>query len=146
MSPPEMPFALAGGQIDAYCVAEPFGAKAVTSDVGRPLFKSEELWADSLCRGLVLTEKFIEERSQDAKKFVENYKAAGRNLTKERSQVVARKYFSADEKTLKLSLEWIRYDDLEITRKDYDELVEKVKTNGLSDEPPTYDDFVETDF
>ncbi|MBR4105670.1 MAG: hypothetical protein IKK39_16630, partial [Thermoguttaceae bacterium] len=28
----------------------------------------------------------------------------------------------------------------------YDELVEKVKTNGLSDEPPTYDDFVETDF
>ena len=89
-APPEMPAALAGGQIDAYCVAEPFGAKAVTLDVGRPLFKSEELWADSLCRGLVLTEQFIDERSEDAKKFVENYKAAGRCLTKERSQVVAK--------------------------------------------------------
>lgn len=146
LAPPEMPAALASGQIDAYCVAEPFGAKAVTLDVGKPLFKSEELWRDSLCCGLVLTDRFIETRREDAKTFVENYKAAGRNLTKERAQVVAKEYLSADDETLKLSLEWIRYDDLEITREDYDALVAKVKANGLSDEPPTYDDFVEVDF
>ena len=77
LAPTEMPSALAGGQIDGYCVAEPFGAKAVSLGAGKVLFTSEELWEDSLCCGLVLTDKFIEERESDAKTFVESYKQAG---------------------------------------------------------------------
>lgn len=78
LSPTEMPSALAGGQIDGYCVAEPFGAKAVSLGAGKVLFTSEELWENSLCCGLVLTDKFIEERESDAKTFVESYKQAGK--------------------------------------------------------------------
>lgn len=39
-------------------------------------------------------------------------------------------------------LEWISYNDLDITQDIYNSLVEKVKTYGLSDNPPTYEDFV----
>ena len=47
MAPTEMPAALQSGQIDGYCVAEPFGAKAVDAGIGQVFATSEELWGDS---------------------------------------------------------------------------------------------------
>lgn len=146
LAPTEMPSALAGGQIDGYCVAEPFGAKAVSLGAGKVLFTSEELWEDSLCCGLVLTDKFIENRNEDARAFVESYKQAGQNLTKEQAMETATKYLNQEEDVLELSLQWISYDDLEITEENYSTLTEKVKAYGLSENPPSYADFVKNDF
>lgn len=142
LAPPEMPSALASGQIDGYCVAEPFGAKAVLLNVGKPLLTSEELWEDSLCCALVLNDKFIEKRPEDAKKFVASYKAAGKSLSKERAKEIGRKYLEQDDAVLETSLQWISYDDLDITPEIYASLVERVKEYGLSENPPSYDDFV----
>ena len=141
-----MPSALAGGQIDGYCVAEPFGAKAVSMGAGKVLFTSEELWKDSLCCGLVLTDSFIENHSENAKTFVNSYKQAGQNLTKEQAMKTAEKYLNQDKNVLELSLQWISYDDLEITEENYSTLTEKVKEYGLSENPPSYADFVKNDF
>ena len=44
LAPSEMPSSLASGAIDGYCVAEPFGAQAVTQEFGNVLAQSEELW------------------------------------------------------------------------------------------------------
>lgn len=146
LAPTEMPSALASGQIDGYCVAEPFGAMGVSLGAGKVLYSSEELWPDSLCCGLVLTDKFIEERPEQAKEFVQSYKAAGNNLDKEKAKEVAKKYLSQTDDVLDISLQWISYNDLDITEETYDQLVERVKEYGLSDNPPTYSDFVKTDF
>lgn len=146
LAPTEMPSALAGGQIDGYCVAEPFGAKAVSLGAGKVLFTSEELWEDSLCCGLVLTDEFIENRNEDARTFVESYKQAGQNLTKEQAMKTATKYLNQEEDVLELSLQWISYDELEITEENYSTLTEKVKAYGLSENPPSYADFVKNDF
>ena len=146
LAPTEMPSALAGGQIDGYCVAEPFGAKAVSMGAGKVLFTSEELWKDSLCCGLVLTDSFIENHSENAKTFVNSYKQAGQNLTKEQAMKTAEKYLNQDKNVLELSLQWISYDDLEITEENYSTLTEKVKEYGLSENPPSYADFVKSDF
>lgn len=146
LAPTEMPSALAGGQIDGYCVAEPFGAKAVSMGAGKVLFTSEELWKDSLCCGLVLTDSFIENHSENAKTFVDSYKQAGRNLTKEQAMETATKYLNQDKNVLALSLQWIFYDNLEITEENYSTLIEKVKEYGLSENPPSYADFVKNDF
>ena len=43
LSPSEMPSSLASGVIDGYCVAEPFGAQAVSQGFGHVLYNSEEL-------------------------------------------------------------------------------------------------------
>ena len=40
------------------------------------------------------------------------------------------------------SLQWISYDDLEITEDNYDTLSEKMKQYGLNENPPTFGDFV----
>ena len=146
LAPTEMPSALASGQIDGYCVAEPFGAMGVSLGVGKVLYNSEELWDDSICCGLVLTDKFIAERPEDAKNFVSSYKAAGNSLTQEEAKKVAAKYLSQSEEVLDISLKWISYNDLDITEDTYNKLVDKVKEYGLSDNPPTYTEFVKNDF
>ncbi len=146
LAPTEMPSALAGGQIDGYCVAEPFGAKAVSLNAGKVLFESKELWENSLCCGLVLTDKYIKNNPENARVFTESYKEAGENLTKEKALETAEKYLSQEKEVLELSLQWIAYDNLDITEDDYTVLAEKVKSYGLSDNPPSYADFVKNDF
>ncbi|MBP5223272.1 MAG: ABC transporter substrate-binding protein [Lachnospiraceae bacterium] len=146
LAPTEMPSALASGQIDGYCVAEPFGAMGVSIGAGKVLFGSEELWKDSICCGLVLTDKFIEDRPEDAKAFVESYKKAGNALDKEKAKEVAKKYLGQSDEVLDISLQWISYNDLDITEEIYEKLAEKVKAYGLSDNPPAYADFVKNDF
>lgn len=146
LAPTEMPSALAGGQIDGYCVAEPFGAKAVSLNAGKVMFESAELWEDSLCCGLVLTDKFIEKNLENAKIFTESYRQAGQNLTKEKALETAEKYLSQEKEVLELSLQWISYDNLDITEENYNILTEKVKAYGLSENPPSYADFVKNDF
>lgn len=146
LAPTEMPSALASGQIDGYCVAEPFGAMSVFMDYGKVLYTSEELWENSLCCGLVLTDSFIDNRPEDAKEFVEKYKEAGKNLTADKAKEIATEYLKQSEDVLDLSLKWISYDDLDITEDTYNALVDKVKKYGLSENPPTYEEFVKTDF
>ena len=90
LSPAEMPSALVSKQIDGYCVAEPFGARAVALDVGKVLYTSEELWKDSLCCGLVLTDAFIDEKPELAKEFVAAYKTAGENLEVSRAKEIGK--------------------------------------------------------
>ncbi|SDB14204.1 NitT/TauT family transport system substrate-binding protein [Pseudobutyrivibrio sp. YE44] len=146
LAPTEMPSALAAGTIDGYCVAEPFGAMGVSIGAGKVLYTSEELWEDSVCCALVLTDDFIDNHSDTAKAFVEGYKTAGNNLDADTAKSVAKKYLNQKDDVLDISLKWISYDDLEITEEQYNELAEKVKAYGLSDNPPAYDDFVKSDF
>lgn len=142
LAPTEMPSALAGGQIDGYCVAEPFGAKAVSLGVGKVLFSSEELWPDSLCCGLVFTDNFITGRPEIVKQLLDSYKTAGKNLSVDKAKEVAKKYLNQDDDVLDISLKWISYDELDITKDTYNTLVEKVKKYGLSDNPPKYEEFI----
>ncbi len=146
LAPTEMPSALASGTIDGYCVAEPFGAMGVALGAGKVLYSSEELWADSLCCGLVLTDAFLEAHPEEAKSFVQSYKAAGAGLDREKAKKVAEKYLNQKDEVLDISLQWISYDELDITEDTYAVLAEKVKKYGLSDNPPAYADFVKSDF
>ena len=99
-----------------------------------------------MCCGLVLTDSFIDNRPEDAKEFVEKYKEAGKNLTSDKAKEIASEYLKQSDDVLDLSLKWISYDDLDITEDTYNTLIEKVKKYGLSDNPPTYEEFVKTDF
>ena len=146
LAPTEMPSALAAGTIDGYCVAEPFGAMGVSINAGKVLYTSEELWPDSVCCALVLTDEFINTKPDVAKAYVDGYKEAGNNLDEKTAKTVASKYLKQSDEVLDISLKWIAYDDLEITEEMYNDLTEKVKKYGLSDNPPAYSDFVKTDF
>ena len=143
LAPTEMPSALASKQIDAYCVAEPFGAKGVEVGAGHVLANSEELWDKSLCCAFVLNGKFLDANPDLAAELVADYKAAGTELEKDgEAKRVAKEYLDQSDEVLDTSLQWISYDDLTITEEIYAALVERVKKYGLSDNPPSYADFV----
>ena len=146
LAPTEMPSALAAGTIDGYCVAEPFGAMGVSIGAGKVLYESNELWEDSGCCGLVLTDSFIESRPQVAKAYVEGYKKAGSALTLEEAKNVAKEYLNQKDDVLDISLKWISFEDLEITEEMYEQLSKKVVDYDLLDNPPSYSEFVKNDF
>lgn len=142
LAPSEMPSSLASGSIDGYCVAEPFGAQAVVQGYGHVLYDSTDLWQDSICCALVFNGGFLDKNKDAADEFLSTYKEAGSLLDEGIAKEVAEKYLGQDEKTLDVSLEWIHYDDLDISLDDYEQLSEKVKEYGINDNPPSYTDFI----
>ena len=144
LAPSEMPASLASGAIDGYCVAEPFGAQAISQGYGHVLARSDDLWEDSVCCGLIFRSDVIQKDEDAFNTFLKAYKKAGQKLNTKEAIRIAKKYLGQDAKTLKTSLKWISYDDLEITKDAYQELLDEVEKNQMIDNPPTYKDFVYT--
>lgn len=144
LAPSEMPSSLASGAIDGYCVAEPFGAQAVTQKFGNVLARSEQLWSDSVCCGLIFRTEVIEKNENAFEQLLDGYKRAGEKLDEDESIRIAEQYLGQDEETLKTSLQWISYDDLTLTKDAYNDLYEKVSANKMIENPPTYEEFVYT--
>ncbi|SFE05254.1 NitT/TauT family transport system substrate-binding protein [Lentibacillus persicus] len=144
MPPPEMPSALATGQISSYVVAEPFGALGVTLDQGKVLYQSEELWPGSLCCALVLRNDLIQNHPELSQKFMNGYIAAGKEAEKDNDHThsIHKKYLDVNDEALKLSLGWISYEDLQIKKEDYEVLKDSLLEMGLSENPPSYESFV----
>lgn len=142
MAPAEMPAGLKSGQIDGYCVAEPFGAKAVETGVGHVLATSDELWQDSICCGIVFNTDATAEKQEALKTFKQAYLSAGDSMTEEEAVHIAQENLGQDEATSKQSLQWISFNDLNVTEEAYEKLRQEVIEYGLNQNPPTYDEFV----
>ena len=145
LPPPDMPFALSSGQISGYCVAEPFGARAVALEVGKALHNSVDLWEHSLCCVLVLNDRFLNNRREVAEKFVAIYRKGGEFIEENKNQVfeLTRKHLNIDREVFDISMRWIQFDDLSINREYYDDLLRRIKAAGLSENPPSFDDFID---
>ncbi|MDD4098420.1 MAG: ABC transporter substrate-binding protein [Lentisphaeria bacterium] len=143
LPPPEMPSALASGRIAGYCVAEPFGAVSVHAGHGKVQVHSDELWPDSICCALVANRQFVQSRPELAAKLRQAYLAAGERLAdRTLAMSSAQAMLRQPAPVLELSLQWISYRNLALTRSAYDDLCDKVRRYGLSGNPPSYDDFV----
>lgn len=145
LPPPEMPAALAEGRISGYIVAEPFGARSVVNGKGKALFKSENIWKDSVCCGLVLRNDFIKNRSEAAAELVKEYINAGNYIESKGAKVndISKQYLKVEQNVLDLSLKWITYKDLKINEKDYEALRKYLIEMNLSNNPPAYNDFID---
>lgn len=51
-----------------------------------------------------------------------------------------------EKDVLDLSFEWIAYDDLKIHEEDYKELANNLIEMGLQENPPSYEEFVDSSF
>lgn len=148
LPPAEMPAALSEGRIAGYVVAEPFGAQAVVIDKGKVLFQSEEVWPNSVDCGLVIRGDLIREDREAVQEFVNEYVKAGAIAEKkdEQAKQILSKYMNVNDQVLDLSLQWIKYDELKLDEASYEQLREYLQEMGLSDNPPTFADFVDNSF
>jgi two-component system, oxyanion-binding sensor len=63
--PPLMADALAAGEVDAFCVGEPWASYAVERGVGTLVLAGRSIWASPPEKGLVLTRDFAEGRPEE---------------------------------------------------------------------------------
>lgn len=63
--PPRMAEAMATGEVDAFCVGEPWASYAVETGVGALLLAGRAIWASPPEKGLVLTRSFADTRPEE---------------------------------------------------------------------------------
>lgn len=102
MAPPDMVSALAAGSIDAYIVAEPFGAKAELMGIGRVLVLSKDIEiANSTSNECVIAirTEFIEAHPDAVQDFVLQLILAGQFVTENPNEAatMAIKYIGQNE-------------------------------------------------
>ncbi|MDF2677805.1 MAG: NlpA lipoprotein [Bacillota bacterium] len=148
LPPAEMPAALSEGRIAGYVVAEPFGAKAVSSGKAKTLFTSQDLWKDSICCGLVLRGDFIKNNPEAVQELVNGYVKAGNAAEAKNENItnITSKFMAVDKNIMDLSLKSTTYTNLKINEKDYEQLTIYLKTMGLLDNSPKFNDFVDNSF
>ena len=145
MTPPEMPAALAQGQIAGYCVAEPFGTQAIVLGTGKLFARSEELWEDSPCCALVFHGDFAREHRELAREMVRAYLDASEHLTEhpEEQTKVAGHFLKTQSDVLAASFDYISYESPILSRAVYDDLTYRMKAEGLIARIPSYEEFVD---
>ncbi|MEH7123577.1 ABC transporter substrate-binding protein [Bacillus sp. JJ1773] len=145
LPPAEMPAALSEGRVSGYVVAEPFGAVSVAIKKGKVLYQDTDIWEDSIDCALVLRNDFIQKENEVAQEFVNEYVKAGELAEKkdDHTLTASSKYMKVDKEVMDLSFQWISYDDLRVNKSSYDELTKSLVEMGLSENPPSYEEFVD---
>ncbi|MBS1317073.1 MAG: metal ABC transporter substrate-binding protein, partial [Lachnospiraceae bacterium] len=85
---------------------------------------------------------FLEKNKEAVDKLVAGYEEAGNRLDETTAKTLAETYLGQNEKTLEVSMQWIHYDNLEITKSDYEQLTERMQKYGINKNPPSYEEFV----
>lgn len=109
---------------------------------GKLLYESGDLWEDSICCALVFQESFLER--DIAGEVIKDYIEAGAYLDKHKkeAQKTGETFLSVDEDVLKISLQWISFQNLAITREAYEAFSDSMVHYEIMEQPPSYDTFV----
>lgn len=121
MAPPDMMAALAVGEIDAYVVADPFGAIAVNEDIGHDLLRAADIWPGWPCCALVVNEEKVEIEGDALDELAQEIMAAGKKLSENQEWTVqiAAELLEFDEEVMEISMQWMDYSDLRPRLDDY---------------------------
>jgi len=137
LKPPEMIGALRTDQIDAFIAWEPYPAKAVTSQVGRVIASSREIWKDHPCCALAADERFLQNHPEKAKGIVRGHVKAIEFIRQNREEAikVGVKYTGMDEATVRLAMENVNYTPILSVNgeKEYVEFLNKLKYIKVDD-------------
>ena len=111
LKPPEMIGALRTDQIDAFIAWEPYPAKAVTSEIGRVIASSRDIWKDHPCCVLAADERFLQKDMEKAKGVVRGHVKAIDYIRQHREEAIkiGIKYTGMDEATVRLAMENVKY-------------------------------------
>jgi NitT/TauT family transport system substrate-binding protein len=111
LKPPEMIGALGSNQIDAFVAWEPFPAKSETLGVGRRLLTSRQIWEEHPCCVLVVDDRFLAERPEEAKALVRGHVRATDFIVAqpEEAALIGEKYTGMDRETVRNAMGKVTY-------------------------------------
>ena len=142
LPPPDMPAALARGDIKAFIVAEPFGSKAIQAGIGKKLLDAKAIWPDYVCCGLVISPAFRAKHPAAVKEYLDSFKAAGSYIDRNRADAVriARAYMNIDEDVFMQSFNHrVSFSDLRVKRTELAKLEQYARELQLLKKPSQLD-------
>lgn len=95
--PPLMAEAIAAGEIDAFCVGEPWGSRTVEKDVGALLLPGNAIWSCSPEKVLAVRTEWAETEVSLVNRLIRAIWRAGRWLAQEDSSLLATEVLSRPE-------------------------------------------------
>jgi NitT/TauT family transport system substrate-binding protein len=150
LKPPEMIGALRTNQIDVFIAWEPYPAKAVTSEVGRVIASSRDIWKDHPCCVLAADERFLQSDPENAKGVVRGHVKAIEFIRQNREEAIkiGIKYTGMDETTIRWALKNVNYTPVLSVEgeKEYVDFLTKLKYIKVDDVDSFVNRFLKPDF
>jgi len=156
MPPPEMPAALANGDIDSYLVGEPFPAKAEMGGWGRVLYFTKDLWPGFISCVLVVRQELIDEHRPLVQELVDGIATSGKWLDSDMehrmdaAEVVGKYYYNQDPALLKFVLsrppDRVKYSNLKPVRENFDEIMALANETGVIEKHMAFEEYVDDSF
>jgi NitT/TauT family transport system substrate-binding protein len=150
LKPPEMIGALRSDQIDVFIAWEPYPAKAVTSEVGRVIASSRDIWKDHPCCVLVADERFLQGNAEKAKGIVRGHVKAIEFIRQKREEAIkiGIKYTGMDEASIRKAMENVSYTPVLSVEgeKEYVDFLTKLKYIKVDDVDSFVNRFMKPDF
>ena len=141
MAPPDMPAALATGEIDAYFVGEPHAAKSELAGTGRVLYHAKDIWPGFISCVLVVREELIRDRPEVVADLVRGIAESGEWADQHRLEAakIAAPYFRQDRKLLEYVLtrppDRVSYRQLTPSDDDLAQIMKYAIKAGILDKP-----------
>jgi NitT/TauT family transport system substrate-binding protein len=125
LKPPDMIDALRTEQIDAFIAWEPYPAKAITSEVGKILALSKDIWPKHPCCVLVVERSFMEAHPKIVKQTIRAHARATRYIKEhpDKAAEIAVKHTGMDKVTIRKAMENVNF----TTKLDLEDAKEYVK-------------------
>ncbi len=143
IAPPHMPLAMEQNRIDAFIVAEPFGAKAQHDGLGKILVLTKQILDNHVECIVIVKNEALQQHPEAIQEWVNSLIRAGQFIDRDKweqgSQAVARltanKYFPHNEETVKLGLQnpkdRISFSDLNPDPSDMQKIVDRSIAAGI---------------
>lgn len=142
IAPPNMEEALKSNKIDAFIVAEPFGAKAKVHGYGRVLVLTKDIINNHVECIVVVKNKFLKENKPAMQEWVDSLIRAGKFIEKDRHEnnsgkviAITNKYMGHDDETTREALQnphdRITFNDLNPKLSDYKKIMDIAVQAGI---------------
>lgn len=128
MPPTQMPVALSTGEIQAYIVAEPFGAQAEDYEIGEILVLSKDIWNNHLCCILVMKKDFLDKNPKATGELIQSFIKSGTFIQRnpEEASEIGGRFLHQTKKTvlraLTMPLGRVSFSDLLVNEGEFNEV------------------------
>ena len=156
MPPPDMPAALSVKAVDAITSGEPYMGQTELDGYGRVLYLTKDVWPNFISCVLAVNEDMINNHRDAVEKLVDGIAKSGKWIDQsmghrmEASDFVAKNYFNQNPRLLQFVLskppDRVKYTDLNLHRKDFEEIEQLGVEAGILHGTAHFDDYCDTSF
>lgn len=156
MAPPDMPAALYSHSVDAISSGEPFMGQTELDGYGRILYLTKDVWPGFISCVLAVREDVIARDRPRVQALVNGIARSGLWLDQkmdnrmQAAQFVSTNYYNQNPRLLEFVLskppDRVKYTNLAVRRKDFEEIAELGKEAGILSGTAKFEDYTDTSF